>query len=185
MSDTVPGGTGPSGTPLVAGSRDAWTYNLPFLWLICLVAAMGGLLFGYDWVVIGGAKPFYEPHFGIAGDSLDGAFWRGFAMSAALVGCVFGAMICGALSDTLGRKRLLIVAGLLFTISAVWTALSTNFVSFNAGPFSRRLGDRFGVEPLAHVYRRDLAGEDAGQVCLHQPVDHRHRHSRRHRSPTC
>ncbi len=45
-------------------------YNLRFIWMICLVAAMGGLLFGYDWVVIGGAKPFYEPHFGISGEPL-------------------------------------------------------------------------------------------------------------------
>ena len=40
-------------------------YNMKFLWLICIVAAMGGLLFGYDWVVVGGAKAFYEPNFGI------------------------------------------------------------------------------------------------------------------------
>ncbi|MCP3976666.1 MAG: sugar porter family MFS transporter, partial [bacterium] len=40
-------------------------YNMPFLWMICLVAAMGGLLFGYDWVVIGGAKPFFISHFGL------------------------------------------------------------------------------------------------------------------------
>ncbi|HID23541.1 MAG TPA: hypothetical protein EYP14_14250, partial [Planctomycetaceae bacterium] len=40
-------------------------YRMAFVWRICLVAAMGGLLFGYDWVVIGGAKPFYEPALGI------------------------------------------------------------------------------------------------------------------------
>lgn len=44
------------------------TYNQVFVYFICLVSAMGGLLFGYDWVVIGGAKPFYEIYFNIAGN---------------------------------------------------------------------------------------------------------------------
>lgn len=41
--------------------------NNVYLWLICMVSAMGGLLFGYDWVVIGGAKIFYEPFFNLEG----------------------------------------------------------------------------------------------------------------------
>jgi MFS family permease len=103
-------------------------YNMKFVWRICVVAAMGGLLFGYDWVVVGGAKPFYEPFFGI-GDNTP--FMRGFAMSSALFGCVAGAIISGVLADRLGRKRLLISSGLLFTISAIGTALSWDFFSYN------------------------------------------------------
>ena len=61
-------------------------YNMKFVWMICLVAAMGGLLFGYDWVVIGGAKPFYEAFFGLAG--VDQAWRAGWAMSSALAGCL-------------------------------------------------------------------------------------------------
>ena len=101
-------------------------YNFRFIWMTCLVAAMGGLLFGYDWVVIGGAKPFYELYFGISGD----AFYQGLAINSALIGCLFGAIIAGILSDRLGRKRLLILAGLLFTVSAVGTALAGDFVTF-------------------------------------------------------
>ena len=103
-------------------------FNMAFLWLICLVTAMGGLLFGYDWVVIGGAKAFYEPFFGISGHD----FYQGLAMSSALVGCIVGAAVSGALTDRFGRKRLLIAAGALFTVSAVGTALAWDFVSFNA-----------------------------------------------------
>ena len=68
---------------------------------------MGGLLFGYDWVVIGGAKPFYELYFDIANDQ----FAQGFAMSSALIGCLIGAAASGAVSDRYGRKRPLICRG--------------------------------------------------------------------------
>ena len=102
-------------------------YNLRFVWTICLVAAMGGLLFGYDWVVIGGAKPFYEPFFRIS----DRPGLQGWAMSSALVGCLVGAIVSGILTDRFGRKRLLILAGLLFTLSAIGTALAAGFAWFN------------------------------------------------------
>ena len=105
----------------------AQPYNMARLWLICLVAAMGGLLFGYDWVVIGGAKAFYEPFFEIS----EQPYLQGWAMSSALVGCMLGAVVSGALSDRFGRKRLLILAGLLFIVSAVGTALSTDLGAFN------------------------------------------------------
>ena len=57
------------------------TYSKRFLYFICAVSAMGGLLFGYDWVVIGGAKPFYELFFGISHSPL----MQGVAMTTALV----------------------------------------------------------------------------------------------------
>jgi SP family sugar porter-like MFS transporter len=103
-------------------------YDMRFLWLICVVAAMGGLLFGYDWVVVGGAKPFYEPFFHITDDM---PFQRGWAQSSALVGCLFGALMSGMLTDRFGRKRLLILSALLFTASAIWTGLSWDFTSYN------------------------------------------------------
>jgi sugar porter (SP) family MFS transporter len=103
-------------------------YNLKFVWMICLVAAMGGLLFGYDWVVIGGAKPFYEAYYGLTGE--EQAWLSGWAMSSALAGCLAGALLSGALADSLGRKKLLIAAGALFTASAIWTALSGQFSAF-------------------------------------------------------
>jgi len=102
-------------------------YNMRFIWLICLVAAMGGLLFGYDWVVIGGAKLYYEPYFQISDDT---PFLRGFAQSSALFGCLLGALVSGMLTDKFGRKRLLILSGGLFTVSALGTALAGNFTGF-------------------------------------------------------
>lgn len=78
---------------------------------------MGGLLFGYDWVVIGGAKPFYELFFGIS----DSPLLQGVAMTTALVGCLVGAMVAGSAADRYGRKPLLMFSAVLFTVSAVAT----------------------------------------------------------------
>ena len=72
------------------------SFNKSFIYFICLVSAMGGLLFGYDWVVIGGAVKFYEQFFGIGGN----AVLQGVATSSALVGCMIGAMVAGALMFT-------------------------------------------------------------------------------------
>lgn len=94
--------------------------------LICLVSAMGGLLFGYDWVVIGGAKIFYEPFFQLG----DSAALRGWAMSSALVGCLVGALLSGAWSDRYGRKKMLIVAAFLFVVSAIGTGAVDTFWPF-------------------------------------------------------
>ncbi len=97
---------------------------------------MGGLLFGYDWVVIGGAKPFYELFFGIS----DSPSLQGLAMTTANIGCLAGAMTAGALADRWGRKPLLITAAMLFTVSAVATGLFNDFTMFNIARFIGGIG---------------------------------------------
>lgn len=99
--------------------------NLRYLWMISLVAALGGLLFGYDWVVIGGAKPFFERYFNLDTESL-----KGWANSCALIGCLVGALAAGALSDRFGRKRLLVLAAVLFAVTSLGNALAHSFTSF-------------------------------------------------------
>jgi SP family sugar porter-like MFS transporter len=102
--------------------------NLRWIWTISLVAALGGLLFGYDWVVIGGAKPFYEKYF-----HLTTPMQVGWAMSCALIGCLGGAVLSGALADRFGRKRLLIASAALFGLSSIGTALAGTYSMFVAG----------------------------------------------------
>src|SRR6266566_2535120 len=100
-------------------------FDTAYIYAISAVAALGGLLFGYDWVVIGGAKPFYEKFFHLTDPSQ-----QGWAMSCALIGCLVGALVSGWLSDRFGRKRLLIAAGLVFAASSIGTGLAPSFAAF-------------------------------------------------------
>ena len=100
-------------------------YSARRVWMIASVAAMGGLLFGYDWVVIGGAKPFYEKFFQLQSEQL-----IGWANSCALLGCLIGSMFAGVASDRYGRKKLLVLAAALFAVSSVLTGWAQTFTMF-------------------------------------------------------
>jgi sugar porter (SP) family MFS transporter len=101
-------------------------FNNADIFGISMVSAMGGLLFGYDWVVIGGAKPFYERFFDIASSPN----LQAWAMSCALIGCILGAMISGVVSDKFGRKWPLLVSAFLFTIASLGTGMASSYLMF-------------------------------------------------------
>ncbi|MFZ0274399.1 MAG: sugar porter family MFS transporter [Acidobacteriaceae bacterium] len=96
-----------------------------YVWGIVVVAALGGLLFGYDWVVIGGARQFFEIYF-----HLRSAAAVGWANSCALVGCFAGSLVAGALADRYGRKPVLLASAILFAVSSVLTGWAPNFTAF-------------------------------------------------------
>lgn len=98
--------------------------SMLFVMGVCLVAALGGLLFGYDTGVINGSLKFVQLKFELT------PAMKGFAASSALIACIFGAAFAGALSDWLGRKKVLILSAILFLISAVGTALPQNLIQF-------------------------------------------------------
>jgi len=100
------------------------TKNLKYLYFICLIATMGGLMFGFDIAIISGAIPFIQPYFG----------WNelqlGWGVSSLLVGAIFGAFGSGILTDLYGRKRVLIIVALFFAVSCALTAISGSSVLF-------------------------------------------------------
>lgn len=121
-------------------------FNRGFVYFVCLVSAMGGLLFGYDWVVIGGAKIFYEQFFGI----VDDPNMQGLAMSIALAGCLVGALVSGMMADRYGRKPLLLVSALIFVVSAYSTGVFDHFVYFLVARFvgGIAIGIASGLSPM-------------------------------------
>lgn len=104
--------------------------NKAYLYFICLIATMGGLMFGFDIAIISGAVPFLQPYFG----------WNelqlGWGVSSLLVGAIAGAFGSGILSDIYGRKKILIIVALFFAVSCAITALAkSSFVFVSARLF--------------------------------------------------
>jgi sugar porter (SP) family MFS transporter len=99
--------------------------DLRYVLTISSIGALGGLLFGYDWVVIGGAKPFFEKFFQLNTEEL-----IGWANSCALLGCLAGSMVSGVISGRFGRKIGLLLSAFLFAISSVLTGWAPTFTAF-------------------------------------------------------
>ena len=99
---------------------------------IVMVAVLGGLLFGYDTAVISGAEKGLQAFFMEAKDFAYTDTWHGFTSASALIGCIIGSALSGFLATNLGRKRSLIVAGMLFFISALGS-MEPEFLFFEHG----------------------------------------------------
>jgi MFS transporter, SP family, arabinose:H+ symporter len=98
--------------------------NVLYLTLLTIVAALGGLLFGFDIAIITGAGPFVEIDFSLNKIEL------GWAYSSLLFGCMFGSVIAGRLTDTYGRRSVMQVVAFLFALTCLGTALANGFVTF-------------------------------------------------------
>ena len=115
-----------------------------YLFGIVLVAVLGGLLFGYDTAVISGAEKGLQAFFMEATDFAYTDGWHGFTSASALIGCIIGSALSGYLATNLGRKRSLIVAGLLFFVSALGS-MNPEFLFFEYGMPSYSLLIMFNI----------------------------------------
>jgi sugar porter (SP) family MFS transporter len=116
----------------------------PYVLLVASVAALGGLLFGYDTGVISGAILFISKDFSLS------THVQEFTISVVLVGCILGAAVAGAVADTIGRRLTLLVAGIIFFIGALISAFTPNEGVLLAGRFVVGIGIGFSsvVAPL-------------------------------------
>jgi MFS family permease len=101
---------------------------------VTFVAAIGGLIFGFDTAIVAGATRYMKEQFNL--NSLQ----EGWAVSVVLIGCMFGAGLAGPISDRIGRRRFMLVSAILFFISAVGCAVPRNITEFVIFRFIGGLG---------------------------------------------
>lgn len=126
--------------------------NKTYSVLISLIVALGGFLLGFDSAVISGATPFYRETFGLN----SGSMLIGFSVSSLILGAILGNITAGRLADRYGRKRILMFTAVLFTVSAISTALAYNISSFLVA----RIVGGFGVGMailIAPMYIAEIA----------------------------
>jgi SP family arabinose:H+ symporter-like MFS transporter len=124
--------------------------NLPYLFFVCLVSAIGGFLFGFDTAVISGTVGFVKHQF-----ALD-ALQEGWFVASALLGCIIGVGFAGILADRFGRKAILFLSALLFAVSAVGCTIAPEQVSLIVSRLIGGLG--IGVASmLAPLYISEIS----------------------------
>jgi SP family arabinose:H+ symporter-like MFS transporter len=102
-----------------------YTYNRGYIYSIGAIAALGGVLFGFDLVIISGTVPFFKGYF-----KLD-EYAIGWAVGCINLGAAIGALLAGKLTDKLGRKKSLMLSAILFAITGVGTGWATHFDIFS------------------------------------------------------
>jgi SP family arabinose:H+ symporter-like MFS transporter len=121
-----------------------------YIYKVSIVASLGGLLFGYDTAVIAGAIGFLQTKFNLT------PAMTGWAASAAIWGCLFGAMFAGYFSDKYGRKKILIMTAVLFAVSAIGSAIPSNLTQFVIASFIGGVGVG-AASMLAPLYISEIA----------------------------
>jgi MFS family permease len=119
---------------------------------ISLVVALGGFLLGFDSAVISGATPFYRETFGLN----SGSMLIGFSVSSLILGAILGNIVAGGMADRFGRRKVLMVTAMLFVISAVYTAFSTDIINFIVARIIGGLGVGMAIL-IAPMYIAEIA----------------------------
>ncbi len=111
------------------------------IYVIAIIAATGGLLFGFDTGVISGAIPFFQKDFGIDNGMVE------LITSAGLLGAILGALFCGKLTDRLGRRKVILASAVIFAVGAVWSGIAAD--AWNLVLARLFLGVAIGVSSFA------------------------------------
>ena len=116
-------------------------YNSKLIYVIAVVAATGGLLFGFDTGVISGAIPFFQKDFGIDNGMIE------IITDSGLCGAILGALFCGKVTDTLGRRKVILASAVVFAIGALWSGFAPDVYHLIASRLF--LGVAIGVSSFA------------------------------------
>ncbi len=116
-------------------------YNKNLIYVIAVIAATGGLLFGFDTGVISGAIPFFQQEFGLDDNLIE------WVTSSGLVGAILGALFCGKVTDRLGRKKVIMASAVIFATGALWSGLAPDIYQLIAARLF--LGIAIGISSFA------------------------------------
>ena len=140
------------------------SYRYWMIYVIAIVAAMGGLLFGFDTGVISGAIPFFQKDFGIDDSMVE------VVTSSGLLGAILGALCCGKLTDRIGRRKVILTSAVIFAFGALGSGWAPDIYHLIAARLF--LGVAIGISSCrTSLYCGSFPGEVTGDVCRHVPID--------------